>query len=424
MTDFKMPSLGADMERGTVVAWNVKTGDKVQRGDIVCEVETQKGNIEVEIWQDGIIQQICVDQGEEVPVGTTLATVAAEGEGNEQQAQAQPPAPPQMPPTPDKEQPVPASNTVIPQAPVTLRHEAPTKSLHLGVSRHKRLWVSPLARRIAADKSIPLAQVHGTGAHGEITKRDVLAYEKEHLGKPAAPVTTAASTVDSPAAKRNKAMRQAIAAAMSKSKREIPHYYLQTEIDMGPALEILDQKNGSRPLTERLLPAALYIKVVAEACHKVPEMNVFWIDGECHPTAAVHVGMGISLRKGGLVAPAIHDADQKPVTTIMADLLDLVARARSGKLKSSEISDATITVTNLGDQGVETVFGVIYPPQVALVGLGKVTQRPFTKDGMLGVHPVLTATLAGDHRASDGHRGGLFLGHIRRLLLNPTELEF
>ena len=154
----------------------------------------------------------------------------------------------------------------------------------------------------------------------------------------------------------------------------------------------------------------------------MPELNGLFIDGELRPSAAVHVGVAISLRQGGLVAPAIHDTDKRPLGELMAALRDLVARARAGTLRSSEMSDPTITVTNLGDQGVDAVFGVIYPPQVALVGFGTVRERPWAEHGLLGVRPVVTATLSADHRVSDGHRGARFLAAIARHLEQPEKL--
>ncbi|HEV8716520.1 MAG TPA: 2-oxo acid dehydrogenase subunit E2, partial [Candidatus Binatia bacterium] len=223
-------------------------------------------------------------------------------------------------------------------------------------------------------------------------------------------------------ADRHAAMRRAIAAAMARSKREIPHYYLGTHIDMSRALTWLQTENLKRPVTERLLYSVLLLKAVVLAVHEIPEMNGFWVEGIFKPSAAVHVGVAISLRQGGLIAPAIHDLDKKSLDEIMGNLRDLVKRVRAGVLRSSEIADATITVTSLGEQGVETVFGIIYPPQVALVGFGKVTEQPWAANGMVGAKPVVMATLAADHRASDGHRGGLFLAAIDRLLQEPEKL--
>jgi pyruvate dehydrogenase E2 component (dihydrolipoamide acetyltransferase) len=217
-------------------------------------------------------------------------------------------------------------------------------------------------------------------------------------------------------------MRHAIAAAMARSKREIPHYYLATTIDMTSALEWLEAENLKRPVTERLLYPVLLLRAVALAIGKVPEMNGYWVDGAFQPGKGIHIGVAVSLRAGGLVAPAIHDVGRLSLGDLSQRLVDLVKRARAGVLRSSEIADATITVTNLGEQGVETVFGVIYPPQVALVGFGKIVEQPRAVDGMIGVHRTIVATLAADHRASDGHRGGLFLSAIGRLLQEPEKL--
>jgi pyruvate dehydrogenase E2 component (dihydrolipoamide acetyltransferase) len=217
-------------------------------------------------------------------------------------------------------------------------------------------------------------------------------------------------------------MRRAIAAAMSRSNREIPHYYLGTEVDLTAAQQWLAVQNSKRPVTERILPAAVLLRCVALAVRKVPEVNGFWVEGSFRPSSAVHLGVAISLREGGLVAPALHDADEKGLEELMRDLRDLVTRARAGTLRSSEMSDPTLTVTNLGDLGVETVFGVIFPPQVALVGFGRVIERPRLRQGTMVSAPIVTATLAADHRVSDGHRGGLFLAAIDRLTQKPETL--
>jgi pyruvate dehydrogenase E2 component (dihydrolipoamide acetyltransferase) len=209
-------------------------------------------------------------------------------------------------------------------------------------------------------------------------------------------------------------MRKAIAAAMARSKREIPHYYLATRIDVSRATAWLTAENLKRPVAERMLYSVLLLKAVALAIREFPEMNGFWIDGGFKPSEAVHVGVAI--------APAIHDVDKKSLGELMVNLRDLVKRVRAGVLRSSEIADATITVTSLGEQGVETVFGIIYPPQVALVGFGKIVERPWAADGMVGARPVISATLAADHRASDGHRGALFLAALERILQKPEEL--
>jgi pyruvate dehydrogenase E2 component (dihydrolipoamide acetyltransferase) len=209
---------------------------------------------------------------------------------------------------------------------------------------------------------------------------------------------------------------------MARSKREVPHYYLATTIDLGRASDWLAAENARRPVPDRLLPGVLLLKAVALALRQVPELNARWAGDRAQPSAAIHVGVAVSLRSGGLVAPALHDTDTRSLDDLMRDLRDLVRRARAGTLRSSELSDPTITVTSLGDQGVESVFGIIYPPQVAIVGFGRIVERPWVVDGQVVPRPVVTATLSADHRVTDGHRGGLFLAAVERLLQEPGAL--
>ena len=217
-------------------------------------------------------------------------------------------------------------------------------------------------------------------------------------------------------------MRQTIGAAMSRSKREIPHYYLSQTIALGPAMAWLQMRNAGSTPEERLLPGVLLLKAVALALREYPQLNGFWREGAFQPAADIHLGVAIALRQGGLIAPALHAVADKPLGQLMGELADLVQRARSGSLRSSELSDASLTVTQLGDQGVDTVFGVIYPPQVALVGFGSIAERPWVENGQLCVVPCVVASLAADHRVSDGHYGARFLGEVRRLLQNPDSL--
>jgi pyruvate dehydrogenase E2 component (dihydrolipoamide acetyltransferase) len=217
-------------------------------------------------------------------------------------------------------------------------------------------------------------------------------------------------------------MRQAIATAMARSKREIPHYYAGTTIDLTKALAWLNEENLKRPVKERLLYGVLLIKAVALALREVPELNALWKGNEVARSEAIHVGVAIALRQGGLIAPALHDTDKQSLGDLMRNFRDLVNRARAGALRSSELSDPTITVTSLGEQGVESVYAVIYPPQVAIVGFGKISERPWVVDKQIVPRSVLTATLSADHRVSDGHRGGLFLAAVDRLLQEPERL--
>lgn len=386
------------MQFGTIVDWRVKPGDAVKRGDVVALVETEKGVIEVEIFESGVIESLVVQPGRKVPVGTTLATLSGDGKKVETQPVAK--AAVALPTTaaPPKDEIVPAQ-VAAPVAEESLR-----------------LRVSPLARKRAQELGVDLSTITGTGGEGSITIADV-----ERAAESAKTITPANAPVASKGLDLT-AMRRVIATAMTRSKREIPHYYLATTIDMRKALDWLAAENAKRSVTKRLLYSVLLIRAMALALRTTPELNGFWINEAFKPGDGIHIGIAISLRQGGLVNPAIHDVDKKSLEELMESLLDLVNRARIGHLRSSELSDGTITVTNLGEQGVETVFGVIYPPQVALVGFGKISDRPFAANGMFGVRPRLDATLAADHRVSDGHRGGRFLLAIDRLLQEPEKL--
>ena len=209
---------------------------------------------------------------------------------------------------------------------------------------------------------------------------------------------------------------------MSHSKREIPHYYLSRTIDLGAAMKWLATHNAERSVSDRVLPAALLLRVVVRACGSAESMNGHFVDGSFVASDHVDLGVAISVRGGGLVAPAIAAAERSGVDDLMNRLRNLVERARRGRLVASDLTEPSITVTNLGDLGTDEVFGVIYPPQVAIVGFGRIAERPWVIDGELGVQPVVTATLSADHRVSDGHDGARFLALIDQLLQQPEAL--
>ncbi len=425
-----MPSLGADMDEGTLVEWLVAEGAEVARGDVVAVVETAKSTIEVECFESGTVTELLAEPGTTVPVGTPLAVISPAASG-----------PPAVAPGPG-----PAA-AAAPATPL-VRHQAAEEGVDLqavhgsgrggritraDVSRAAhpapaRIAASPLARRLAVSLGVDLAAVRGTGSRGAVKADDVRAAAGSTgaAGEESAP--GAAGGESAPAAPAGRAApagdrdRLAIARLMARAKREIPHYYLSTVIDLSAALEWMRTENSRRTVADRLVPAALLLKAVALAAREVPELNGHWIGGRFVPATGVRLGTAVSLRGGGLVAPSLADADRLPLPDLMAALKDLVARARHGRLRASETADPTLTVTNLGDQGVETVFGVIYPPQVAMVGLGRVTDRPVAVDGMLAVHPTVTATLSADHRASDGATGSRFLTTLDRLLQHPEDL--
>lgn len=371
MIDFKLPSLGADMDEGTLLEWHVAPGQAVSRGDVIAVVDTSKAAIDIEVWQPGTVVELLAEVGQKIPVGTVIARLLAPGERAVAVAPVAAPAPP----------------------------------------AGARKPVTPAARRRAAELGVDAQALAGSGPDGVVTLADV------ERAAPLRPAVAAPAPAD-----RAAEMRRVIAAAMARSKREIPHYHLAEPVPMRAALAWLREHNAAAPVTGRLLSAVLLIKAVALALREVPELNGTFVDGAFRAAPVAHVGVAVSLRGGGLVAPALHDVAVQPLPQLMAALADLVARARAFRLRSSELSDATVTVTNLGDTGVELVHGVIYPPQVALVGFGRIAERPAVEAGQVVAMPMLTATLAADHRVSDGHRGAIFLARLRELLQHPEAL--
>jgi pyruvate dehydrogenase E2 component (dihydrolipoamide acetyltransferase) len=393
MTEIRLPSLGADMTTGTIVRWCVAPGETVRKGDPLGEIETDKGVFDLDSRESGVVAALLVAPGTKVTVGTPIVRLA-------DAADVVSAAPV-----------VPAPEPAL--SPETAAGLAPERAPELAPSRSH---ASPLARRIAAEHELDLSGITGTGVHGAITQVDVMRAlaERSEAARPAqqAPAATAQPAV---------AMRQAIAAAVTRAKREIPHYYLEHEVDLRTALTWLERQNATRPVTERVLPAALLLRATVQALARFPDFNGTFSDGAFTPSTAVHATIITALRGGGLVAPVIADAHQLSLTSLNAALLDVVQRARASALRTSELGGGTISITNLGDRGVRAVHGVIYPPQVAIVGIGAITERPWAVSGMLAVRPVVTITLAADHRVSDGIRGAQLLADIGHRLQTPED---
>ena len=409
MSAFLMPSLGADMESGILVEKLIAAGEPVRRGDVIGAVETQKGVIEMEVFEDGILENWLVEIGTRVPVGTPLALVRDLDEGAQETPEVPEPAPteepipsepqpePIMPEDPPPFDPPPPSQT--PELP-----ETPPPEVELPPPQSQRVRASPAARRLAVQRGIDIASVPAS-ADGTITRANV-----------------EAAMLCTPQPSADLAMRAAIAAAMSRSKREIPHYYLSHQIDLTTADEFLRDANADRPPEKRLLMGVLVAKAIAKTLAKYSEFNGRFEQNTFAPSDAVHLGMAINIRGGGLVAPALFDSETRSLDELMFELSDLVTRVRAGRFRARELSDATITLTSLGDRGVDQLYGVIYPPQVAIVGIGTPRLQPMIYNGAVTPRLVSTLTLAADHRVSDGHRGALFLRAVSKKLQHPEDL--
>jgi len=362
MGEFRMPSLGADMEKGVLTSWEVSPGDEIRRGDVIAVVETDKGAIDVECHETGTVREFLVEPGTEAAVGTPLAVIDVPGEE-------------------------PAA----------------------GAPSSGRVRISPAARRRADELGIDPAAVTGTGVQGSVTVADV---EQAAGGTPTPGDASGAESI-----------RRAIAGAMSLANREIPHYYLGSAIDFEAAARWLDDYNEGKAPDEQVILPALLLKAVAVSVLEVPELNGRWKSGAFTPSGSVDLGVAIALRHGaGLVAPAIAAAETLPVTELMRHFRELVMRARTGRLRSSEVTAGTITVTSLGDRSVDWVYPIIQPPQVAMVGFGQMTRRPWVEGEAVVARRVITATLAGDHRVSDGRRGAVFLEKLAECLQTPEQL--
>lgn len=398
-----MPSLGADMERGTVLEWRVRPGDAVYRGDIVAVIDTDKSDIEVEVFEDGVIERIVVPVGEEVEVGALLATIAGATDAVA------------VPTRPEVHL---ESEMLSP----LVRHCA--EELHVDVaSLHGsgpgglvtradverasgtpgRVRASPLARRRARDADIDLASAHASGPGGAVVAADL----------PLAP---------RPNTPHGDAAKVAVGRLMERAKHEIPHYYLTLHVDLSVALAWLDERNRTAQVAERILPAAMLLRATAIAATEVDGINGWWRDGGYEPHAHVDLGVAVARRGGGLVAPAIVGADRLTLPALMEALTGIIGRAKAGRLRASEMGEPSLTVTSLGDGGADSVIPVIYPPQVAMVGIGRIAERPWADGGMVGARRTVVLSLAADHRVTSGHDGSRFLRAIERLLHQPEVL--
>lgn len=416
MGEFIMPSLGSQMIEAKLIKWLVKPGDAVSRGDIIGEIDTEKGLIDIEVFEDGVITDLVAKEGEVIPVGSVMAVINGEKSAPKKTPAVTEAKVSERHKSGNGEVQKPGKDQQKPASKVTADHDDEDEK-----EKEHRVKVSPLARRVAEDLDVDLTRVHGSGEGGAIHRKDVEAYAQHSTADESfrmdMDLAERVSEADRP-----KGMRSAIAAAMSQSNREIPHYYIESEIDMKASLDWLHEQNKNRNVAERFLLPVLLIKAVAKAIEEEPEVNGFWRNDALHVEEGVHIGFAVSLRKGGLVIPALMNADIKSLDELREEFVDLVMRAREGHLRSGELSSATITITSLGERGAEKVYGIIYPPQVALVGFGRVTDRPRSINGAIGVRPVITAVLAGDHRATDGHTGSRFLESLNEQLQHPEDI--
>ncbi|HVT87617.1 MAG TPA: dihydrolipoamide acetyltransferase family protein [Tepidisphaeraceae bacterium] len=376
--EYCMPSLGADMEAATLVEWKIKPGDIVKRGDVVAVVETDKGAIDIEIYESGCVERLLVAPDTRVLVGAPLALIAGE--------------------------PAAATTSAVPTAPALEPESKPEPAPTVAPAMHGHVKISPAARTRAHALNIDIDKVHGSGPGGVVTLQDI----------------ESAATKPKPSA--SDSMKAVIAAAMARSKREIPHYYLSTDVDYSATMTWLTRRNAELPIEQRMLPIVPLLRAIVLALKTTPDFNGYFKDNTYKPSDAIHLGVAIAQRGGGLIVPALLDAQDQTLAQLTGNLRDLVNRVRAGRLNNRELSEGTITLTSLGDGGVDSLSPVIYPPQVAIIGAGTVRERAWASEGKIDARPVLTLSLAADHRVSNGRSGAQFLARIRDYLQAPEKL--
>lgn len=397
---FVMPSLGSDMESGTLVEWLVKPGESVQRGDVVAVVETQKGAIEIETFEAGRVDSLTAEPGQTLAVGAPMAVILAEGESPPARA----PAPAEAQAAPGKPLADAAAQAQPPQAEPPQAERPPSPA--------PRPRASPAARSLARERGIDLAGLRGTGPSGAILLSDVAAASPPRAERDGA--QPAPGRVDIAE------MRKAIAAAMSRSKRTIPHFYLSQTVDIEALSTSLETGNAERAPADRILLGAAFVRAAVIAAQAVPRLNGHYDDARGFVEAEnVNAGVAVALRGGGLVAPALIDAGTLDLAATMQGMRDLVGRARAGRLRNSEMTQGTITVSSLGESGAEAMAGIIFPPQVALVTFGAPQRRPWVVGDAVVPRRTVTVTLSVDHRVSDGRGADRFLAALADALLRP-----
>ena len=448
-----MPQMGADMTEGTLVRWFKNVGDAVSRGEVIAEIETDKANVELEAFESGTLIKVIAAEGEVVPVGEVIALL---GEPNEvapdveRMPPAETPARRKIDPEekaridvqPSAETQEQAEHGPAPEPP-SEREEAPaayartTAESRNGASQpsNGRVRISPVARRIAEEAGLDFSRLTGTGPDGRILRRDVEQAIEGRGGAPAAPAPApvtapAPAPAPAPATARQQQpaaatglskMRQAIARRMTQSKTTAPHYYLTLDIDMTDALDFRKQLNAAATDEQKVSINDLVVKACAIALERHPKFNAeFHEEGlAMHPRINVCIGIALD---DGLIAPAILDCQNKTLGRIAVEAKDLIERAKEGRLRADEYSEGTFTITNLGAYGVETLIGIINPPQAAILGVGSVMPQPAVREGQVVVRQLMKVALSADHRVTDGAEGARFIKEIQGLLEQPASL--
>lgn len=429
MAEITMPRLSDTMSEGTVARWLKQPGDTIEPGDILLEIETDKATMELEAFESGTLQKIIISEGQTVPIGEVIGMI---GDGPlDETAVASTPAPASVTA-------LTAKATATPTASTTMATETHVERSN-GSSTDGHIKASPLARRLASEYGIDLAQVQGTGPGGRIVRENVENFRKQGPVSTPAPVavptppTPPTTPIPTPAASASadevvpmSRMRRAIARAMTESKPGVPHIYVTMEIDMAEAMLLRKQINENGASDVKVSVNDMVIKAAAKALLKFPALNssyAFGSDGQPgvvqHPH--VHVSVAVAI-EDGLLAPVVKDADTKSLGAIAADIRELAGRARDGKSKQTDLEGGTFQVSNMGMFNVVEFVSIISVPQAASLSVGAVRQTPVVRDGKIVVGQVMNVTLSVDHRVTDGATAAQYLQELKRLLEIPMSI--
>ena len=450
-TSIVMPQLGYDMREGTIVRWLKEEGEDVARGEIIAEIETDKAVVEFSPTTGGILGRIVAGEGAVVPVGQPIAVITAPGEalpddaGPAAAAEEAPAAPAPAPaPAPVAESPSASPDGEVRASPIARRLarekgvdlanltgsgpggrivEADVLAAAAVLSAPAGVLASPLARRLAREGGINLSSLTGSGPGGRIVEADVLAASAAPAAETPAPAPAEAAEPAAPAGDQVQLsrMRQTIARVTSDSKREAPHFYVAADIDMSKAMDLRRDINDQLDPDSRVSVNDLIVKASALAIGRHPKFNSFFRDDYLQMNPSINVGIAIAL-ESGLIVPGIPGCEGKTLAEIAVASRDLAARATSGTLRAEEYTGTTYSVSNLGMFGVDSFTAIIYPPHAAILAVGAVKEQPVVRSGEITIAQIMKATLSVDHRVADGAEAAQFLSEIKRLLENPVSL--
>ncbi|HMO53249.1 MAG TPA: dihydrolipoamide acetyltransferase family protein [Tepidiformaceae bacterium] len=421
-----MPQMGADMTEGTLLKWLKQPGEAINRGDVLAEIETDKATVELEAYESGTLLKHVAAEGDVVPVGDVVALIGAASEAAEEPVRKPPAETPARRTIEPEAKQAAASSTAVKTAPKQAEAES-----------NGRIRISPVAKRIASENKVDIAALVGSGPDGRILRRDVeaaiagAAAPEPETEAPAAERETATAPKPAPAPQRPapragevqqlSRMRQAIARRMTLSKQNQPHYYLTLDVDMTDALAFREMINGSATPEQKVSINDLVVKACAIALARHPKFNAAFTDEGLKVNGDINICIGIALDEG-LIAPALLECQSKSLGRIAIEAKDLINRAKDGKLSADEYSEGTFTITNLGAYGVETLIGIINPPQAAILGVGSVLDQPVVRGGEIVARKVMKLALSADHRVTDGAEGARFIKEIQGLLEKPASL--